>query len=121
MEQLTPAEFGQRVARKRGSMGIRAAAAEIGISAATLSRIERGHVPDIRTLSKVCAWVGIDPRALIGGAPPSETQVVGEPRAAVQIAFKSGQSFAPSTAKSLATQILAARESFIKKIEGEGH
>ena len=38
-------------------MGVREAAKQIGISAATLSRIERGENCDGATLIKVLAWV----------------------------------------------------------------
>jgi transcriptional regulator with XRE-family HTH domain len=30
---------------------------EIGISKATLSRLEKGKIPDVETLGKVCNWL----------------------------------------------------------------
>lgn len=39
------------------NIGVRECAADIGISAATLSRIERGHAMDADTLLKVWAWL----------------------------------------------------------------
>jgi len=62
MKRVPPETFGQLLLRKRGVRGIRDVAKEIGISPATLSRIERGHPPDFRTLGKACAWLAIDPR-----------------------------------------------------------
>ena len=56
-----PEGLGSLLQQKRGSMGIRAAAGEIGISPATLSRIEHGSLPDLETLGKVCRWLGVDP------------------------------------------------------------
>ena len=41
------AAFGLRVAAKRGATGIRMAARDAGVSPATLSRIENGHVPEM--------------------------------------------------------------------------
>lgn len=38
-------------------IGIREMAREIGISAATASRIERGHAMDAETLLKMWAWL----------------------------------------------------------------
>ena len=101
-------ELAQFVLRTRGSMGIRAAAKEIGISPTTLSRIERGHVPDLRTLEKVCDWIGVDPAKFtgIGG---------------LQIAFKKKTAVRPDTAKSLANLIELASEQFAQEIETEGH
>jgi transcriptional regulator with XRE-family HTH domain len=101
-------ELAQLVLQTRGSMGIRAAAKEIGISPTTLSRIERGHVPDLRTLNKICEWIGVDPAKFtgIGG---------------LQIAFKKKTAVRPETAKSLANLIELASEQFAQEIENEGH
>jgi len=98
-------------------MGIRAAAAEIGISAATLSRIERGHVPDVNTLSKICAWLDVEPGRYLG-APE---QIKNHDDSALEIAFKKGQTFSPQTSKSLASLIMAAHDQFTKTIKAEGH
>lgn len=96
------------VQKKKGSMGVRATAKEIGISPTTLSRIERGHLPDIGTLEKICAWLeeDMDQFTGIGG---------------LQIAFKKHKAIAPETAKSLAVLIQKASEQFASKIEAEGH
>ena len=94
--------------RRRGNMGVRAAAREIGISPTTLSRIERGHIPDVGTLEKVCAWIGEEPGKFtgIGG---------------LQIAFKKKAAISPETALSLAKLIEAASDQFSKQIKSEGH
>ena len=91
--------------RARGSMGIRAAAKEIGISPTTLSRIERGHVPDLKTLGKVCEWIGEDPTKFtgIGG---------------LQIAFTAAAPVSMETATSLASLIVLASAKFAG---GVGH
>ena len=87
---------------------MRAAAKEIGISPTTLSRIERGHVPDIRTLKKVCAWIGEEPDKFspIGG---------------LQIAFKKKATVSQSTSKSLANVIIAISKKFADEIDAKGH
>lgn len=41
-------------------IGLREAAAEIGISFATLSRIENSKIPDLLTYAKVCKWLNVD-------------------------------------------------------------
>jgi len=38
-------------------MGMRECSEEIGISPATLSRIERGKMPDLMTYVMVCKWL----------------------------------------------------------------
>ena len=89
-------------------MGVRAAAKEIGISPTTLSRIERGHVPDVRTLEKVCEWMGEEAEKFTG---------VGN----LQIAFKNKKAVPPATARSLAKLIKEASEDFAEKIDARGH
>ena len=99
--------IGNLLARRRGNMGVRAAAREIGISPSTLSRIENGHVPDVATLEKVCAWLGEDTSKFTG---------VGN----LQIAFKNKKALPPRTAQSLATLIEKAADQFAK-VNARGH
>ena len=42
---------------KRGLRSLRSAAKEIGISAATLQRAERGNEIDVETFRRLCAWL----------------------------------------------------------------
>lgn len=97
------------VIRKRGSMGVRAAAREIEISPTTLSKVEKGHIPDQITLSKICEWVGEEVTSFtaLGG---------------LQIAFKKDQTLQPETSVSLAKLIKKAEEQFKEHIRsGAGH
>ncbi len=105
------------VSRKRGSTGIRAAAKEIGISPATLSKVERGHVPDLGTLRKICNWMDEDPARFVGNSVRSATHK----DIALQIAFKKKTAVSQKTAKSLAKLIQLASQQFASKIESEGH
>lgn len=50
--------FSQRVQAWIGKRGLRAAAEEVGLSAATLSRICRGHHPDVTTFVKLAHAMG---------------------------------------------------------------
>lgn len=53
-------ELARMIQAKRGNRGLRTVAQEIGeISASTLSRIEKGKVPDIDTFFKLCKWLGV--------------------------------------------------------------
>lgn len=48
--------------RKERDLGVRAAAVEVGgVSASTLSRIEKGNLPDLDTYLRVCRWLGRPP------------------------------------------------------------
>lgn len=45
---------------KRADKGLRAVAVEIGgVSAATLSRIEQGKIPDVDTFIRICKWLDV--------------------------------------------------------------
>ena len=95
--------------RARGSMGVRAAAREIGISPTTLSKIENGHIPDQTTLKKVCEWIGEDVAKFtaMGG---------------LQIAFKKNRTLQPKTTQSLANLIMRAEEQFKEHVRSvAGH
>jgi len=50
-----------QVRTKRGQRGLREVAKEIGdISASTLSRIEKGGVPDVASFMRICQWLGVE-------------------------------------------------------------
>lgn len=60
-------ELGRRVRAKRRSkkLSIREAAAEAHVSAPTLSRVERGHVPEREVLLRLARWAGFRIDALL--------------------------------------------------------
>lgn len=96
-------ELGRLVAAKRGARGVRAAAAEAGISSATFSRIENGNMPDLETFAKICKWLGKDPREFLG----FEREETAPPQAVVQ--FKKDRTISRDTAVALGELILAAQ------------
>lgn len=102
------AELAPMVLRRRSNMGVRAAAAEIGISPTTLTRIEKGHVPDVATLDKLSAWLGEESSKFTG---------VGD----LQIAFKNKKSVPQATARALADLITQAAQQFEEHVAARGH
>jgi transcriptional regulator with XRE-family HTH domain len=101
---LRLSELGPLVRKKRGLLGVRAAAAEADISPATFSRIENGHMPDLETFAKVCRWLDVDPSEFLGTQPRKSDISV----AAVH--FRKDHANRPETAASLANLILAAQD-----------
>jgi DNA-binding Xre family transcriptional regulator len=59
----------QLLAKKRSGRGLRETAKEIGISPATLSRIERGKEPSLSNFVKICKWLEVDPGPILGFRP----------------------------------------------------
>lgn len=102
---LSIAELGRLIAAKRGSRGIRAAAIEVGISQATLSRVENGHMPDLATFAKICKWLDRDPREFLG-LETSES-AANEQKAVVH--FRKKKTVSLETANALGQLILAAQ------------
>lgn len=104
--------LGQLVSRKRGKVGIRAAAREIGLSPATLSRVENGHMPDLANFTKICRWLEIDPARVLGFEP----EAFGRPVAAVH--FRSQAAVSLPTAGALQELIIAAQRMMSGEEEG---
>jgi len=108
MNAPTLQTLGRLLRDRRGGRGIREVATEIGISHATLSRVERGHLPDLETFRKTCEWLGVDPgdvlRSKNRGRGTSPT---------VAVHFKKDSALAPETAQALASLILAAQRALM--------
>ena len=94
------------VAEKRGSVGIRTTARQIGLSPATLSRIENGRLPDLDNFTRICRWLEVDPAHLLGFDP--ETRSL--PVAAVN--FRSQDALSGDTAAALQELIVEAQKAF---------
>jgi transcriptional regulator with XRE-family HTH domain len=101
-------DFGRLLARKRGSRGVRAAALDAEVSSATFSRVENGHMPDLRTFANLCKWLERDPREFLGF---DVMETAEKPRAIVH--FKKKKTVKIETAKSLGELILAAQRALV--------
>jgi transcriptional regulator with XRE-family HTH domain len=97
-------DFGRLVAARRGERGVRAAAVDAGVSPATLSRVENGHMPDLETFAKLCRWIDRDPREFLG----MDTNDSSERPGAV-VHFRKKKTVKQDTAKALGELILAAQ------------
>lgn len=53
-------QFHELIKARRDVLGMRKCAQDIGISHATLSRLESGRLPDILTFKKMREWLGVD-------------------------------------------------------------
>jgi transcriptional regulator with XRE-family HTH domain len=98
---------GRRIVAERGAKGVREAAREIGVSPATLSRVERGFMPDLETFGKICRWLKVDPAEILGFREAAPKR----PAAAVH--FRKDQAIQPATAQALAHMILAAQRALM--------
>lgn len=91
------------VKRKRGELGLRTAADQIGITHTTLSRVEAGNLPDLNTFIKICKWLGVEPNEILGfsGSP------TGTPAASLPVAhYRAKKTMGTKTAQHLAELIV---------------
>jgi transcriptional regulator with XRE-family HTH domain len=105
MESIRIELLAKEIAERRAGNGIRETAKVVGVSAATLSRVENKKIPDLETFSKICKWLGKDP-ALFLGLPTSNTATA--PTALVH--FKKGDAIKKDSAKALGEMILAVQQ-----------
>jgi len=108
MTSPTLQSLGRKLREKRGARGIREVAKEIGVSHATLSRVERGFLPDLETFSKICKWLGVDPGEVLRIKAPAATE-----SPAVSVHFRKDHAISPKTARALANLILAAQRAVL--------
>ncbi len=100
-------DLGRLILAKRNTLGlgIRGAAREIGISHATLARVEKGFLPDLENYEKIQRWLGI---------PEQDLTVRTRRMNAPQVHFRREKTATPATAAALARMILAAQAAWPK-------
>jgi transcriptional regulator with XRE-family HTH domain len=90
--------------RTERGIGVRAAAKEVGVSHATLARVEKGFLPDLENYEKIRRWLGIEDNVL---GPAAEAS-------APHVHFRREKTATPETAAALARMILAAQAAWPK-------
>lgn len=90
---VQPQTFGELVRGWRGEKDVRTAGEEVGVSAATISRVERGELPDMRTFVMLVQATGVAPafaveliRKQVATADDKTVAAVGGDNATVQAA-----------------------------------
>ena len=112
---MTILRLGAMLRDRRGGRGIREAAQEIGISAATLTRVESGRLPDIATFQKICSWLKVNPAEILDipteNSPPSTDALV----AAVHL--RADQTLPEGAAADLAQLIVVAHRELARRAQ----
>jgi len=73
VQRLDLAQLGAMLREHRGSLSLRQAAAEAGVSFSTLTRVEAGSQPDLTSFMLLCAWLGVSPSQFF--SPIAEREV----------------------------------------------
>ena len=104
MPRLSLSNLGATVKKRRGASKLREAAAEIGISAPTLLRVESGRLPDLDTFGKICGWLQVDPGDFLGH--PSQQAIAAPTETTISAHFKAEKLPEPETLNVLARMLL---------------
>jgi len=100
---------------RRGNRGLREVAEEIDVSPATLSRVENGKLPDLKTFAKICRWLQLDPSEMLGCTTASVAS--NKPKQKVIYAHLRADSVQdPEIAQALADMIMAAQRMISDRI-----
>ncbi len=118
LPKITLLRLGKMLRERRGDRGIREVARETGVSPATLSRVERGKLPDLATFSKICRWLKVDPAEVLqlkreGLSARRSGEQVGETVVAAH--FRAHSTLDPEAAQDLAKLILAAQQAIAER------
>ena len=75
VEQPPVPKLGQalRSQRRERRLSLRDLAAEIGVSINTLSRVERGHIPDLRNFHRIADWLRVPAETLLESEAEAST------------------------------------------------
>lgn len=115
---MTLLRLGAMLRDRRGTRGVRELAAEIGISPATLSRVEGGKLPDLVTFRKICAWLKVDPRQILGlpGAQEGSTEPSIPDSMTAAVHLRADAQLSQEAAGDLAALILAAQRELASRV-----
>jgi transcriptional regulator with XRE-family HTH domain len=104
---ISAAELAARLSARRRELGLslREAAAEVDVSAATLSRVEGGdYLPERDNLFKLLRWLGMS-----GGAAPSEPHPPGAATMeAVELHLRADKELSAADAETIAQMVRLA-------------
>jgi transcriptional regulator with XRE-family HTH domain len=112
---MTLLRLGAMLRDRRGGKGIREVAKEIGISPATLTRVEGGRLPDIATFQKICSWLKVNPAEILDITTTSNTTSTDTLVAAVHL--RADQTLPEDAAADLAQLIVVASRELARRAQ----
>ena len=113
MDSIRIQQLAQHIQARRAGKGVRESAREVGVSPATLSRVENGNIPDLETFGKICHWLQEDPAIYLGMRP------AGQSTPTARVHFKKGAAIKQDSAKALSEMIVLAQQAFLEEeLEG---
>lgn len=119
MARVNLLRLGKMVRERRGDRGIRKVASDIGVSPATLSRVERGKLPDLDTFSKICEWLEVDPGEMLEMKKGIMSKKQEQPSSQVVVAahLRADPAQDPDAAHDIAQLIMAAQGTLVQRVQ----
>lgn len=111
MPKRSLSNLGTMVRKERGERKLRDTAKEIGISPATLMRIENGRIPDVATFGKICSWLQVNPGDFLGFIQDGTSDQLPSPLLSISAHFKADKTPKAETVNALASMLLMAIQS----------
>lgn len=105
---MTLLRLGALLRERRGGRGLREVAQDIGISPATLTRVEGGRLPDLLTFQKICAWLNLNPGEILGIPLQANEETAQSDSTATAVHLRAERELTPAAASDLAQLIMAA-------------
>jgi transcriptional regulator with XRE-family HTH domain len=112
---MTLLRLGAMLRDRRGGRGIREVAQEIGISAATLTRVEGGRLPDIGTFQKICSWLKVNPAEILD--IPTENNPTPTDTLVAAVHLRADQTLPEAAASDLAQLIVVAHRELARRAQ----
>jgi transcriptional regulator with XRE-family HTH domain len=103
--------------RRESGLGVNAAAADAGINAATLSRLERRvtpNLPDSSTLKKLASWLSVSLEELLAIPASDGTAPIPSTPEVVEVHLRADRKLEPEKAKALAEMFKILYENAVK-------
>lgn len=112
---MTLLRLGAMLRDRRGGRGIRGVAQEIGISPATLTRVEGGRLPDIETFQKICSWLKINPAEVLDISTANNP--VSDDTTVAAVHLRADQTLPEAAAADLAQLIVVAHRELARRAQ----
>jgi DNA-binding Xre family transcriptional regulator len=112
---MTLLRLGAMLRERRGGCGIRETAQEIGISAATLTRVEGGRLPDLATFQKICSWLKVNPSEILD--IPSHHNANSTDTLVAAVHLRADQTLPVTAASDLAQLIMVAHQELARRAQ----
>jgi transcriptional regulator with XRE-family HTH domain len=111
--RMTLLRLGAMLRDRRGGRGIREVAQEVGISPATLTRVEGGRLPDLATFQKICSWLKVNPAEILD--LPAETGATTSDALVAAVHLRADRTLPENAALDLAQLIVAAHRELARR------